>query len=255
MEQLNEKETYWIRKLDAINQGYNCNEGGNTGVQGATNPNAKVTEEDVEYIRDMYAAHVRKKEVYERVKSKITWNSFEGIFEGRTWKHVKPEVLTDENKQYYATQATNGENSSTAKFTNEEVLKLRNEYVSHTAKELYTEEYQKRIAYQGFQRILSGETYKELPFYSKKHKQWFYDGERPAPMGNRGKVNYQRGFFTDEEVLQYRTDYIDMTAKEVYAKYPEVHDAVSFGAFQKMLTGKMYSHLKHYSKKTQQWVE
>ena len=45
-----------------------------------------------------------------------------------------PEVFTKENKEYYSKQATNGEKSHSAKFTNQEVLELRERYVHESAK-------------------------------------------------------------------------------------------------------------------------
>ena len=48
-----------------------------------------------------------------------------------------PEVYTEENKKYYMRQDTNGEKSSKAILTNEEVIALRKRYVNETAKQIY----------------------------------------------------------------------------------------------------------------------
>ena len=82
-----------------------------------------------------------------------------------------PEVFTEENKKYYSTEATNGEKSTNAKFSNEEVIKIRERYVSENAKTIY-EDYKNRCSYNTIQQILWGRTYKNLPIYKKKEKKW-----------------------------------------------------------------------------------
>ena len=82
-----------------------------------------------------------------------------------------PEVLTEENKKYFSKEATNGEKSSQAKFTDEEVILLRNRYISESAKSIY-KDYKDRCSYQALQQILWGRSYKHLPIYKKKEKKW-----------------------------------------------------------------------------------
>lgn len=82
-----------------------------------------------------------------------------------------PEVLTEENKRYYSREATNGGKSPKAKFSNEEVLKMRERYVSEDAKSIY-KDYEDRCSYNTLQQILWGRTYKDLPIYKKKEKKW-----------------------------------------------------------------------------------
>ena len=64
-----------------------------------------------------------------------------------------PEVFTAENKEYYMRQATNGEKSSSANLTDEEVLQIRNRYIKETAKQIY-EDYKDIMSYQTLQQIL-----------------------------------------------------------------------------------------------------
>lgn len=82
-----------------------------------------------------------------------------------------PEVYTEENKQYYKSQATNGENSTTAILSDSEVLELRKRYISESAKDIY-ESVKDKIKYQTLQQILWGRTYKHIPIYKKSQKQW-----------------------------------------------------------------------------------
>ena len=171
IEQLNEKETYWIQYFNSIEYGYNCSIGGDFQSIGSNNGRSILTEQDIIIIRNAYANHLRRKDVYEQFKEKISFYTFANIWDGSSWSHIMPEVFTEENKNYYRFQATNGENSVSAKFTNEEVIKIRERYVKENARSIY-EDYKDRCSYNTLQQILWGRTYKNLPIYKKKEKKW-----------------------------------------------------------------------------------
>ena len=170
IEELSEREKYWVDKLNAKASG-NKFEGGLRDVVGSHNPNAKLTEEDVKKIRIAYNNHKRQKDVYEEYKNIITFQSFQNVWQGRSWSHIMPEVFTEENKQYYKTEQSKGEQGTGAKFTNEEVINIRKRYVNESAKNIYND-YKDRVSYQTFQQILWGRYYSELPIYKKKEKKW-----------------------------------------------------------------------------------
>ena len=151
--------------------GYNCTIGGDQQSQGSYNGRAILTEKEVEFIRQAYANHERRKDVYKNFENKISFSTFANIWDGSSWGHIMPEVFTEENKKYYSTEATNGEKSTNAKFSNEEVIKIRERYVSENAKTIY-EDYKNRCSYNTLQQILWGRTYKNLPIYKKKEKKW-----------------------------------------------------------------------------------
>lgn len=170
IDELNDKEKYWINKLNATKSG-NKNEGGLTDVIGSHNPKAKLTEEDVIQIRQAYANHERQKDVYKEFENKISFGYFQNLWQGRSWSHVMPEVFTEANKQYYIYQNSQGGNGVSAQFTDEEVIQLRHRYVNETAKKIY-EDYKDRVSYQTFQAMLWGRSYSTLPIYKKKEKKW-----------------------------------------------------------------------------------
>lgn len=171
LEELNTKETYWINKLNALKKGYNCSTGGDQQSVGSNNGHAKLTEEDIKFIRQSYAQHKRRKDIYQKFKDKITFYTFANIWDGTSWSHIMPKVYTEENKHYYSKKATNGEKSPKAKFTDDEVILLRERYVTEDARTIYAD-YQDRCSYQGLQQILWGRAYKHLPIYKKKEKKW-----------------------------------------------------------------------------------
>lgn len=171
LDELDEKETYWIAYYNTYKgSGYNCNAGGGN-FRGENNGRTNLTNEDVAYIRECYDLHFRRRDVYEQFKDKITFSSFASIWDGTTWKDIKQEVYTEENKQYYKYHATDGENSVSAILSDKEVINCRKRYVNETAKEIY-QDYKDRLSYQTLQSILWGRSYKHLPIYSKKKKEW-----------------------------------------------------------------------------------
>lgn len=170
IEELSIKEKYWTDKLQATKSS-NKFDGRLTDVVGSNNPKAKLTEEDVKKIRIAYNNHKRQKEIYKDYKDKITFESFQRVWQGKSWLHIMPEVFTEENKQYYKTEQSKGKQGTSAKFTNEEVIKIRQRYVNESAKQIY-EDYKNRVSYQTFQAILWGRSYKTLPIYKKKEKKW-----------------------------------------------------------------------------------
>lgn len=171
LDKLDEREKYWIAQYNTYKGfGYNCNAGGGDS-RGENNGRTKLTNEDVAYIRECYDLHHRRKEVYEQFKDKISFSAFASIWDGTTWKDIKQEVYTEENKEYYKHHVTDGGNSSNAILSDEEVILCRERYVTESAKEIY-KDYQNKIGYQTFQQILWGRTYKHLPMYKKKTKEW-----------------------------------------------------------------------------------
>ena len=170
LDQLDEREAYWVTKLNAKASG-NKFDGGLRNVVGNNNPNAKLTEDDVKKIRIAYNNHLKQKDVYQEFADKISFQYFQNLWQGRAWGHVMPEVFTKENKEYYIKQNSKGENGKFAQFTNEEIIKIRTEYVDKTAKEIY-EDYKDRVNFTSFQQILWGRNYSDLPIYKKKEKKW-----------------------------------------------------------------------------------
>ena len=171
IDELDEKEKYYINLYNTYRgNGYNCNEGGGCSNY-ENNGRTKLTNEDVYDIREAYNKHLRRKDVYENYKDKIAFGAFARIWDGSTWKGIHSDVYTPENKEYYKHQATNGESSDKAIFTNEEVIAMRTRYVNETADKIY-EDYKDRCALQTLKAILWGNTYKDLPLYKKREKRW-----------------------------------------------------------------------------------
>ena len=171
LDKLDEREKYWIAFYNTYKEfGYNCNEGGGNN-RSENNGRTNLTNEDVAYIRECYDSHMRRRDVYQKFQDKISFDGFASIWDGSTWKDIKMEVYTEENKNFYKYHATDGANSDNAKFSNKEILQMHERYVNENARSIY-EDFKDRCSYQTLQAILWGRTYKDLPIYKKKQKVW-----------------------------------------------------------------------------------
>lgn len=171
IEELNSKEVYWIEKENAFTEGYNCNIGGEQATSGEGNGRSKLTIEDIIIIRKAYNEHKPQKEIYKIFSDRVSFSHFQNIWQGRVWSNIMPEVFTEDNKNYYIYENSRGSNSKTSTFLDEEVILVRTRYIKESAKVIY-EDYKNRISFSGFQEILWGRRYKNLPVYSKKNKEW-----------------------------------------------------------------------------------
>lgn len=169
-DQLDEREEYYISLYNSNEflYGYNQTSGGKHN-RGTGNSNCKLTEQDVYNIREAYNNHVPKQEVYEYYKGKISPSYFSNLWEGKSWFNTHYDVYTEENKQYYKSNGSIPK--SNTKFTDEEVMYLRKEYVNKTASEVF-DLISNRCSFENLKTILNGYSYKHLPYYNKKLKVW-----------------------------------------------------------------------------------
>lgn len=184
-EELSEKEKQYIEKTQANNpeKGYNQTTGGEGSV-GEANGRARLTEKDVFFIREKYRMRSRQKEVWETYfKDKITFSSFQRVWQGSAWEHVHMDVYTDENKKYYATEI----NRTPEILKLEDLLRYRKYYVDHKQSEvwdLFVSEYGEALRKSSFYKILRGDVkensiYNTIPVYLKKQKKWI-DKSKPV---------------------------------------------------------------------------
>lgn len=171
LDELNERESYWIQYYNTVKNGYNCSVGGNQQSIGENNGRSKLIEQDIIKIRTAYANHKKQRDVYEEYKDIISFGYFQNLWQGHSWKHIMPEVFTEENKQYYIYENSKGSNAAKAVFTDKEIIEIRTRYINESAKQIY-EDYKDRLSYQSFQEILWGRRYKNLPIYKKREKKW-----------------------------------------------------------------------------------
>lgn len=123
VEELGEKEKYWVEYYDTFYNGYNQTAGGE-GNNYDSHPKHKLTKQDVIDIRTRYANLERKKEVYELYKDRIGESGFGKIWKGETWKGIMDEVYTKENKDFHLHNTANKGSSNGRSRLNEEDVKI-----------------------------------------------------------------------------------------------------------------------------------
>ena len=165
LEELSDREKYWIAYYDSFNHGYNQTRGGQNEYCGRR----KLTIEDVIAIRTAYNNHEDWESVYERYKNIITVDGFKHIWQGNRWKNVMPEVYNTENKEYY--KKLGQFKPGCGKLTDNEVIQIRKRYVDETAEEIW-EDYKELYTLGSFKQLLQGLKYSHLPIYKKQQKKW-----------------------------------------------------------------------------------
>ena len=165
------KEDYWIKYYSTNKYGYNILNGGQHNNE-CSNPNHKLTSEDVYTIREYYNNHANPEEIYNNnYYGIISLTSFFNIWEGRVWPNIHMDVYTEENKEYYKSNIQKNTNKIRTHYTDEEIMNFRKRYINETAEEIY-KSIGATCGLNTFKGIVSGQSYKHLPIYCKKKKEW-----------------------------------------------------------------------------------
>ena len=98
LEELKEKEMYWIKKLNTYQNGYDATPGGDLPeghvLKGEEHGMAKLNLEQVKYCRIAYAEGKKSRKVWEEYfQDIISYPGFQRMWHGKTWKEVMPEVF------------------------------------------------------------------------------------------------------------------------------------------------------------------
>ena len=128
LEQLREREKYWIAYYDSYHNGYNATPGGDDilPMPGEKHPNHKLTEDDVIYIRELWASKtLSTREMYYEFQDQIGKSGFKKIHTWQTWKNILPELNTEENRAWHA---QNGKSYSNAYADNPKAVLTNTQY-------------------------------------------------------------------------------------------------------------------------------
>lgn len=120
-EDLIEKEHMYIMKYDSVKNGYNSTY--ETSGPPKINTNRKLSNEEIWEIREAYANHKDKQEIYDLYKYKIGWSTFSKIWTGFSFKDIHYDVYTEENKNYY--KQKHAEKSKEIKYTHDKFKDAR----------------------------------------------------------------------------------------------------------------------------------
>lgn len=162
--ELDKKEIYYINLF--LNNNYKLyniiNGGQGKGTRaGSNNGNAKLTDEEVYFIRESYKNHKQRSEIYKLFSSKISQSAFNSLWEGQYWTSIHMDVYTKENRDYYIGRI----------FSDEEILELRKRYVNESPEQIY-DSVKNKCSISTLKKILYGTRYKKIPVYLKKDNLW-----------------------------------------------------------------------------------
>lgn len=161
-EELSEKEMYYIDYFDTYYNGYNMTKGGESNI-GESHPRHKLTEQDVIDIRTRYDNLERRQEVYELYKDRIGDSGFNKIWKGETWKTIKMEVYTPENKKFHLHDTANkGSKNGRARLTEDDVyiIRLRRKNGEQLSK-VY-DDYKDKLTLGSFKNVWSYQNWKNI---------------------------------------------------------------------------------------------
>ena len=226
----NEREIYWIAFYDSYHNGYNSTPGGQTGSYclGEKSHFAKLSEEDVINIRRIrYTKKYQRSEIWELYKKQISESAFGKVWNYESWKHILPELNTEELRTFYRQLRKNakGDKNGRSKFTNEEVYELRVlYYVEAIPFQELLEKYGKGVNRTSLQKLLYGKNYKEVAMPEKSEK-WRKENKHPLP----------------EEIKELRDKYSSgIPIKELKAGFFENYTEI---AIRNIVTYKTYNNI------------
>jgi hypothetical protein len=133
--------------------------------------------EDVMEIRTIYnEGNIGVTECWKQYSNRISYSAFEKIWEGVTWKGIMDYVYTEENKnKQNCFKSNKGSKNGNAIYSEEEVLNIRKYYTNHSLLDTYNKYGNKSTSKESFSGLIA-HSYKHIPIYSKKRKQWSLNG-------------------------------------------------------------------------------
>ena len=162
IEELNNKEQYYIKYYNTYPDQYNMTPGGQFNAE-ESHPSHKLTKQDVINIRTRYNNQEIKNEVYEDYKNLIGESGFHKIWNGDTWKNIMPEVYTTENKNFHKHNTSNqGSKNGRSKMTEQDVYQIRlRRKNGENIREVY-KDYSNKLTYGSFTNIWSYQNWKNI---------------------------------------------------------------------------------------------
>ena len=162
IEELNNKEQYYIKYYNTYPDQYNMTPGGQFNAE-ESHPSHKLTKQDVINIRTRYNNQERKNEVYEDYKNLIGESGFHKIWNGDTWKNIMPEVYTTENKNFHKHNTSNqGSKNGRSKMTEQDIYQIRlRRKNGENIREVY-KDYSDKLTYGSFTNVWSYQNWKNI---------------------------------------------------------------------------------------------
>ena len=166
-EQLDEREIYWISKLNSYLDGYNATSGGQgiySGI-GENNGRTKLKNQDVLNIRNrVYINKENMWTVYQDYQHLVGKDRFWSLVHGETWKNVDTSMIYSLKENGY--QNFKGSRNPKAKLTEEDVKHIRYEIEVNNVNPwiLFSSEYEGKISKSAYTKVIRYDTWKETRY-------------------------------------------------------------------------------------------
>lgn len=207
---LNDRERYYIQYYNTYPDQLNGTPGGTT-VQGDSNPNTQLTNEEVLQIRqDVYIYHKDLHDVYELYKDRISYSAFWNMVHGNTWKNVDTSMIYNLQERSYNSFV--GSKNPKAKLTEQDVCDIRWRHYQGEENQVIYQDYSEKISYSAFKKVIAYATWKNI------HPEWKGVMVQPTRQGK------SKAKLTEEDVQKIRQLYYEQhyTESELHFIYPEV---------------------------------
>lgn len=123
---------------------------------------SKLDYDDIIKLREQYKAGIYWRDAYEDYKELFPneW-SFWGIYNGKRYKYIMPEIFDKGNKHIHSQKSRTGEKNGRAKLKEEDVINIRKIYSEGTSlKEIYG--LYSQVTPTSIRDIINGKTWKHL---------------------------------------------------------------------------------------------
>lgn len=207
------EQQYIKNEKSLVPNGYNISKGGNINI-GSSNGRAKLSDEEVQYIKDhrdlpMYI-------LYDEFNEKISYDAFKEIYWNHTYIDIQPHVEIYPYNLEFSNQFT-----SNNKLDYYEIVELRKKYAQHIPwRQVYEKEYKEIFPDQmTFWNIYNGNRYKLVmpEVFTKENKHFQASTSHSGENNGRSKL-------TKEDVIKIRKlhEEDNISNSEIYKMYPQV---------------------------------
>lgn len=227
-EEASEKEIKYIKKYNTYQNGYNLTTGGEMN-------------EHKRFFTDEEIIEIRKEknqktftEIYKEYgEGVISYGGMKKIVYGESYGNLPSfEDLSEGEKSKDLIKKENIEKGKGRRvYTDDEVLKIRQERPKYTLTELHDLYGKNKISLSGFEKVVNSETYKHVPSLKDVHGEF------------KVKLTSPKRLLNDEEVIAARKakSREKCSRKELHKKYGK--GKISFSAFNKMIYSDSYKEL------------
>lgn len=184
--ELVEKERMYILQYDSVKYGYNSTY--ETNSPDTSHVKRILSDDEIWDIREAYANHKDKMEIFDLYKYKIAWSTFGKIWTGFSCKNIHYDVYTPENKKYH--EERHNEKNKEIKYTHDMFKDIRE--CVYDIRKLYAEEVLSYKEVYSRYPFLNENSFKDV-WYGKTFADIVPDGYLEVKERGRKKIHIGNG--------------------------------------------------------------